>query len=151
MRFSWAYIDRTTKPDSDSFLIGEWSDKKTDNLIVRFPLDGTKNDLAVGKDGYAEASEAFYHPYLQVQGGASVNGKYFFTQSWKPRGHLITWDGKVPPTVRNYSCALPLGPEDMSYKPGNGGLWTLSESIAEGRDLFAVDVDGFKGESQNYC
>jgi hypothetical protein len=132
--------------------MGEWSATSTTCKLLRFKLDYSQDHDLVVTDNHAVAYEAYQHPFPQIQGALSIDGKYFLTQSWTPHGHLITWDGQIPPKqVSNYSCALLKGPEDLSYRPDKKQLWTLSEAIDSGRNIFAVDPAGFVGESKKYC
>jgi hypothetical protein len=98
--------------------MGEWSATSTKCKLLRFKLDYSKDhDFVVNSDNHAVAYQAWQHPFPQIQGAASIDGKYFLTQSWNPHGHLITWNGEIPAEVSNYSCAFLKGREDLSYGP----------------------------------
>ncbi|KAF2203553.1 hypothetical protein GQ43DRAFT_258431 [Delitschia confertaspora ATCC 74209] len=129
LRFSFLSLDRTTTPDT--LLVGEYSATRTDSRLVRWPLDYTTRVLKS-----LTATEAIQHDALQIQGAASIDGKYFLTQSG---GALIThtWaDGAV-----KHGSVFPSVPEDLSVEKGRG-LWTLMEQIGF-RGVVAVDVTKF--------
>ncbi|KAH7381506.1 secreted protein [Pyrenochaeta sp. MPI-SDFR-AT-0127] len=133
MRFSFISLDRTTTPDS--ILVGEYSATRTDCRLVRWDIDYT-NRLLKTSNGIATASEAVSHGNTKIQGAASINGKWFLTQSG---GDLISYswkDGK-----KTTADTFPKVPEDLSYEKGVG-LWTLME-VPGSRNVFAIDPAKF--------
>jgi len=133
MRFSFISLDRTTTPDS--ILVGEYNATCTDCRLVRWDIDYT-NRLLKTSNGIATASEAVSHGNTKIQGAASINGKWFLTQSG---GNLISYswkDGKKTTTD-----TFPKVPEDLSYEKGVG-LWTLME-VPGSRHVFAIDPAKF--------
>lgn len=133
MRFSFISLDRTTTPDS--ILVGEYHETRTDCRLVRWDIDYT-NRLLKTSNNIATASEAVSHGNTKIQGGASINKKFFLTQSG---GSLITFswkDGK-----KTTEDAFSKVPEDLSYEKGVG-LWTLMEQPGY-RSVFAVDPSKF--------
>ncbi|KAF1954571.1 hypothetical protein CC80DRAFT_493705 [Byssothecium circinans] len=134
LRFSFISLDRTTTPDS--ILVGEYHATRTDCRLVRWDIDYT-NRLLKTSNNIATASQAVSHGNTKIQGAASINGKFFLTQSG---GDMISYswkDGKK--TTEN---TFPSVPEDLSYEKGVG-LWTLMEQEGEDRSVFSVDPDKF--------
>ncbi|KAJ4292694.1 hypothetical protein N0V90_009357 [Kalmusia sp. IMI 367209] len=133
MRFSFVSLDRTTTPDS--LLIGEYHATRTDCRLIRFSLDYTTRLLKTAS-GIATAVEAVSHGNKKIQGAASINGKFFLTQSG---GNLLSfsWKGGKKTTTN----AFPKVPEDLSYEKGVG-LWTMMEEPGA-RSVFAVDPSKF--------
>lgn len=127
-------LDRTTTPDS--LLIGEYHATRTDCRLVRFALDYQTRWLKTGAGGIATAVQAVSHGNKKIQGAASINGKFFLTQSG---GNLLSfsWKGGKK-TTKN---VFPSVPEDLSYEKGVG-LWTLMEEKGK-RSVFAVDPSEF--------
>ena len=78
MRLSFIALNRTTTPDS--LLIGEYHATRTDCRVIRFDVDYTDRLLEI-PNRIATASEAVQHGNAKIQGAASINGKYFLTQS----------------------------------------------------------------------
>lgn len=133
MRFSFIALDRTTTPDS--IVVGEYHAKRTDCRLVRWDID-YNNRLLKTSNSIATASQAVSHGNTKIQGAASINGKFFMTQSG---GSLISFswkDGK-----KKTENTFPKVPEDLSYEKGVG-LWTLMEQPGS-RHVFAVNPDKF--------
>ncbi|KAL5378193.1 hypothetical protein DPSP01_009304 [Paraphaeosphaeria sporulosa] len=130
MRFSFVSLDRTTTPDS--LLVGEYHPTRTDCRLVRFALDYQTRWLKTSAGGIATAVQAVSHGNTKIQGAASVNGKFFLTQSG---GNLLSfsWRGGK----RTSKKVFPSVPEDLSYEKGVG-LWTLMEEKGK-RSVFAVN------------
>lgn len=134
MRFSYISLDRTTTPDS--LLVGEYSATRTNCRLVRWDIDYT-NRLLKTSGGIATASQAVSHGNVKIQGAATINGKFFLTQS---TGSLISWSwvgGK-----KKTDETFPKVPEDLSYEKGVG-LWTLMEVPGSDRVVFALDHTKF--------
>lgn len=134
LRFSFISLDRTTTPDS--ILVGEYHATRTDCRLIRWDIDYTDRLLKTS-GGIATASQAVSHGNTKIQGAATINGKFFLTQSG---GNLMSWSwngGKK--TVED---TFPSVPEDLSYEKGVG-LWTLMEAPGTNRQVFAVDPGKF--------
>ncbi|KAF2246809.1 hypothetical protein BU26DRAFT_383022, partial [Trematosphaeria pertusa] len=118
MRFSFISLDRTTTPDS--LLIGEYHATRTDCRLVRWDVDYTTRLLKTS-NGLATASQAVSHGNTKIQGAATIDGKFFLTQSG---GSLISysWKGGKKTTADTF----PKVPEDLSYEKGVG-LWSMME------------------------
>ena len=136
MRFSFVSLDRTTTPDS--LLVGEYSATRTDCRLVRWDID-YKNRLLKTSDGIAMASEAVSHGNTMIQGAATINGKFFLTQSL---GSLLSWSWKDGKTTTIGTFPVAGVPEDLSYEKGVG-LLTLMENPGSNRVVLAVDHSKF--------
>lgn len=133
LRHSFISLDRTTTPDS--ILVGEYNETCTDCRLIRWDID-FNNRLLKTSGGIATASQAVSHGNDKIQGAASINGKWFLTQSG---GSLISysWNGGKKVTADTF----PKVPEDLSYEVGVG-LWTLMEQPGY-RHVFAVNPAKF--------
>lgn len=134
MRFSFVSLDRTTTPDS--LLIGEYHATRTDCRLIRFSLDYQTRWLKTAAGGIATAVQAVSHGNKKIQGAASIDGKFFLTQSG---GNLLSysWRGGKKTSKK----VFPAVPEDLSYEKGVG-LWTLMEEKGA-RSVVAVDPAKF--------
>jgi hypothetical protein len=136
LRHSWISLDRTTTPDS--ILVGEYNETCTNPgcRVIRWNIDYTTR-LLVNSGGIATASEAVSHGNAKIQGGTTINGKFFLAQSTEGRLITWTWTGGKNPNDNTF----PHSPEDLSYEKGVG-LWTLMETPGS-RSVFAVDPSKF--------
>jgi len=103
---------------------------------VHFEIDYSNRQLTTNSDGIATAVAAVQNGETKVQGAATIDNKYFLTQSG---GSLITFtwqDGQIA-----HPNVFPSVAEDLSYDPGLG-LWTLMEAPGN-RHVFAIDHTKF--------
>ncbi len=125
--FSFISLDRSTSPDS--FLIGEYGNPGTGTRLVRWGADYTDRELVhdAGSTTDATASWAYRVDVTSMQGALSLNGRYFLSTSDGDAndGDLATWTpgGSV---VMHYDT-LPIGCEDLTYRPSVDELWTVTE------------------------
>lgn len=129
VRYSCIALDRSTAPDS--MVVAEYGepDKPANQKrLFRFNLDYTDRLLSTGT-----ASKAYQIDINEVNGAASVNGKYYIARANGDNpGDLITW---VPGNFVNYNDE-PSHPQDLSYDKNTGWLWNMTEKPA-GRYVFA--------------
>ncbi|KAK2794363.1 hypothetical protein FQN52_008722 [Onygenales sp. PD_12] len=130
--FSFASLDRT----SNTLVTGEYFKDTTPNRLINFNLDTSTNLLQVNDDGIATASLGVEHEIVKIQGGITINEKYYLTQSG---GSLWTfsWLGGE----KENADVFPSIPEDLSYQAGYG-LWSLME-VPGKRHVVAFDADKF--------
>lgn len=140
LTFSFASVDRTSTPNA--IVVGEYASPGTGTRLARFPINSDTGTLTASADGYVHATAAYNVSVTSMQGGTSINGKYYLSTSDGSgnAGDLATFTpgGSV---VMHYDV-LPIGPEDMSYWPGKDQLWSLSE-YASGRSVFAVRASSY--------
>lgn len=140
IRFSFAALDRTSTPDS--VVVGEYANPGAGSRLFRFPIDYTDRMLVESTDGYARASEAYEVSVQSMQGATAINGKFYLSTSDGSgnRGDLATFTPGGPVVMR--ADVLPIGPEDLSYWPAKGQLWSLTE-YAGSRSVFAVRASAY--------
>lgn len=140
IRFSFASLDRTSTPDS--VVVGEYANPGAGSRLFRFPIDYTTRMLTTASDGYARASEAYEVSVQSMQGATAVNGKFYLSTSDGSgnAGDLATF--KPGGAVVMHYDVLPIGPEDLSYWPAKGQLWSLTE-YAGSRSVFAVRASAY--------
>jgi len=119
LRWSFASLDRG-EPSVEWLIAGEYA-RGTGARLIRLPLA----PLLEGR--VAEAVEVITTDVPSMQGAVRVEGRYWVSASHgaRRRGHL--WVGGSKGAFRKYPEALPVGPEDLSYDPASGGLWTQTE------------------------
>ncbi|MDU0292508.1 hypothetical protein [Saccharothrix longispora] len=140
IRFSFASLDRTSTPDS--VVVGEYANPGAGSRLFRFPIDHTDRMLAESADGHARATEAYDVSVQSMQGATAVDGKYYLSTSDGSgnAGDLATFTPGGAVTMRH--DVLPVGPEDFSYWPAKGQLWSLTEYAGD-RSVFAVRASAY--------
>ncbi|NEE01605.1 hypothetical protein [Phytoactinopolyspora halotolerans] len=124
-RYSQIALDRTTSPDS--ILVSEYGNPGTDARMARYNLDQGDYGIAEDSDGYARADWAYTVGIRSVQGAVSVNGKFHIHRSngSSTRGDVFIW--RPGSFATQYTGAVPIGPEDVSYWPGRDEIWSQTE------------------------
>jgi hypothetical protein len=140
LRFSFVSLDRSSTPDS--VVVGEYAYPGDGTRIVRYPIDYTTRMLPTGSDGYAHASEAYTVSVTSMQGATAINGKFYLSTSDGDgnRGDLATF--VKGGSVVMHTDTLPIGPEDLSYWPAKGQLWSVTEYPGS-RCVFAVKASAY--------
>lgn len=121
--FSFSGLDRSTDPPS--ILVGEYYNKQTGARLVRYPLDPVTSLLATDASGTVAAVQAYSSPNHNLQGAVSYDGVYFMSRSYGDASGFFyrTELGGVPVSSRVVKY-----PEDLSYQPQTGRVWSLSEN-----------------------
>ncbi|MFO0757547.1 MAG: hypothetical protein U0359_13710 [Byssovorax sp.] len=131
-KFSFLSLDATTNPPS--LVSGEYDNDVSLGIysrLLRFPLDPGTSRLAADGAGAAHASEAFYAGNRNVQGAASVGGK-FFLNATRYSGALST--GKVNQASKVYKASAgkwAYMPEGIHHAKGSGRLYVNTEGSAD--------------------
>lgn len=124
-RYSQTTLDRTTTPHS--LLVSEYDNPGDDARMARFDLNQSNYHIAEDADGYARADWVQTVGIYRVQGATSVNGKFHIHRSngSGTRGDVFIWyPGN---TATKHTGAVPAGPEDLSYWPQYGEIWSQTE------------------------
>jgi hypothetical protein len=124
-RYSQTSLDRTTSPHS--LLVSEYGNPGTDTRMARFNLDQNTHHIAEDSDGYARADWAYTVGIRSMQGATSVNGKFHIHRSngSNTRGDVFIW--RPGNFATQHTSAVPIGPEDVTYWPQYGQIWSQSE------------------------
>lgn len=134
-RFSWIALDRSSSPPS--LVTGEYDAESVYGRIYRWPLDGDRL-RPVGDAGRVVADEVWFSSHSHLQGGLSQGGTFWLSSS-KPTGAA----GVLYRTAEG-SPSESLGwsdtPEDLSFDPTDGLLWSLSEGL-DARHVFSLPLD----------
>lgn len=121
LRWSYLSLDRTEQ-GALSLVAGEYVRGGEGSRLARFALDpGTGLLLPT------PAVEVVRTDLGSMQGAVCVDGTYVVSASSGAlrRGHL--WTGKAGGPWTKHARELPVGPEDLSYDPATGRLWTQTE------------------------
>lgn len=137
--FSYVSLDRSTDPPA--LVSGEYcsTDACSGPLagrVYRWPLDKATGLL---RSKLTFPTEVLLTSHKQVQGGASIDGAYYFSSSAPAAagGALYRVVGARSATS-NWSDS----PEDLMVDNGNGWLWSLSEAPTA-RAVFAVRISSY--------
>jgi hypothetical protein len=124
LRYSFISLDRST--DEPALIAGEYGRGSQTTRLARYPLDPESHHLVTGEDGYSRPLLLEEQGEAGMQGAAVVGGRWYVSSS---RGPL--WFGSLyvgtPGRFRRVRCALPIGPEDLTYWPSTDTLWSASE------------------------
>lgn len=138
-KFSYTALDRSETPDA--LVTGEYcADQGDPNLhgrVARWPLDGGTGLPQVGTDGAWKATSAYRLPKPRVQGAVSTVGRWYLNST----GGGTTGPGHLQAAVSGGSTGVlatdstewdvAIGIEDLSYWPGHGELWTVTEHVGK--------------------
>lgn len=124
-RYSQTGLDRTTSPHS--LVVSEYGYPGSDTRMARFDLDESTHQIAEDSDGYARADWVETVGIRSMQGAVSVNGKFHIHRSngSGTRGDVFIW--YPGSTATKHTGAVPIGPEDVSYWPQYGEIWSHTE------------------------
>ncbi|MGH3423412.1 MAG: hypothetical protein ACRDO8_01710 [Nocardioidaceae bacterium] len=133
LRYSFLSLDQTASPAH--LVAGEYGVNGRSTRLARFEIDG-RTSLLRGAD---ESRPATLHAggVEHMQGATVVDGTYYVTASAGRfrRGDL--WVGE-PGRLRRRARVLPIGPEDIAYRPSGDELWSVTEYPGR-RFVFAMD------------
>ncbi|HTE56214.1 MAG TPA: hypothetical protein VK698_35420 [Kofleriaceae bacterium] len=134
-RFSFVSVDRTSDPPS--LVTGEYDADTIYGRLYRWPLDANGRLRRVGDAGRVVPDGAWFSSHTHVQGGLAEDGTFWLSSS-KPagaRGILYrTGEGRASADL-GWSDT----PEDLSFDPSDGLLWSLSEGLGA-RYVFSLPL-----------
>ena len=130
-KFSYLSLDATTDPPS--LLAGEYDNDPATGIysrLLRFPLDAQTHRLVTDGAGAAHASGAWYAGNRNVQGAASIGGKFFLTGT-RFSGSLFT--GAVGQASKVYKASAGSWAwmsEGIHHVPASGRVFVNTEGHA---------------------
>ena len=119
----WSFLSLDSSVPGELWLIaGEYDRSGSDARLTRWAADPE-----TALPNAAEPAEVMPVGIASMQGAVRVDGTYIVAASAgrRRRGHL--WTGRAGGVWRQHHEALPVGPEDLTYDPGSGRLWTQTE------------------------
>ncbi len=135
MTYSFMSLDRGG--EIDHLVAGEYGRKGGSHRLVRYELDGETDLLASGKAEAAAPIEV-HDAVARMQGAVLVNGTWVVTSSNGEGNPGDLWVGR-PGDLHRHRGVLPTGPEDITWWPQRGQLWSLTEWPGR-RWVYAIDA-----------
>lgn len=137
MTYSFMSLDRAG--DVDHLVAGEYGRKGGSHRLARYALDRTTGLLHGVEAGAAVPVETHDDVAARMQGAVLVDGTWVVTASAGEDVPGDLWVGR-PGALRRRKGVLPTGPEDITWWPQRGQLWTLTEWPGR-RWVYGIDVD----------
>jgi hypothetical protein len=135
LRYSFVSLDGGARPRE--LLAGEYGRNGMTTRLVHFPVDPDTSLLRIGSEQEVRPLRSSSHGLSRMQGATVVDGTYYVTTSAGRHRRGSLWVG-VPGAFHQHRRALPVGPEDLTYRPETDELWSLSEHPGR-RFVFAMD------------
>lgn len=124
LRYSFLSLDRSVDPPV--LLAGEYGRGAQSTRLARFPLDPATWLPQLDDEGLARPHELADGGLVQMQGAVLAGGRHHVLASrgpWLPGTAYVGGPGRW----RRFRWAAPMGPEDLTYVPQTGRLWSLTE------------------------
>ncbi len=139
LRYSFLSVDRSARPHH--LVAGEYGRRGMTTRLVRFELDEATSLLRTGEEGRSRPVHLHTGGVSGMQGATVVDGTFYVTTSAGRYGRGSLYVGQ-PGEFRKFARVLPAGPEDITYWPSTGQLWSLTEYPAR-RFVFAMNRSDF--------
>lgn len=123
LRYSFLSLDRSASPPE--LLVGEYGRRKQTRRLARFPLD-ERLLPAEDEEGSTRLLSLESSGVAGMQGAVTADGRLHATVSHGPWGLGSLYVGQ-PGALRRHRWATPMGPEDVTWWPDTGLLWTVTE------------------------
>ena len=134
-RYSFVSVDHSSNPSS--LVTGEYDAASIYGRLYRWSLEPGGRLASVGEVGRVVPAGAWFSAQTHVQGGLAESDRFWLSSS-KPsgaRGILYRTGEEEGSAAVGWSDA----PEDMSYDPTDGLLWSLSEALGA-RYVFSLPL-----------
>lgn len=137
MTYSFMSLDR--RGDVDHLVAGEYGRKGGSHRMVRYELDRDTHLLRSGETEPAVPIEVHDAVAPRMQGAVLVDGTWVITASAGEDNPGDLWIGR-PGALTRRRGVLPTGPEDITWWPQRGQLWSLTEWPGR-RWVYGIDAD----------
>lgn len=134
-RYSFVAVDQSSDPPS--LVTGEYDAGSIYGRLYRWSLEPSGRLASVGEVGRVIPSGAWFSAQTHLQGGLAESDRFWLSSS-KPtgaRGVLYRAGDGQPSAELGWSDT----PEDLSYDPTDGLLWSLSEGL-NARYVFSLPL-----------
>jgi len=112
LRYSFCSFDRS----GPALVVGEYGNASQTRRLMRYPLP-------LAESSYAEpVGDAV----PRTQGAVAVDGRHYLTRSRGPWVPGSVYAGP-PGQLREHRWAVPMGPEDLAWRPDGDLLWSVTE------------------------
>lgn len=139
LRYSFLSVDRSTTPHR--LVAGEYGARAMTTRLISYELDPQTSLLSTQEDGHVRPLSLVESGIRSMQGVSVVDETYYVTTSAGRYGKGSLWVGR-PGSFRRFPHVLPVGPEDITYWPSTGQLWSLTEYPGR-RYVFAMNRSQF--------
>jgi hypothetical protein len=139
LRYSFLSLDRSVRPHQ--LVAGEYGARDMSTRLVSFEVDPATSLLSLGDDERTIPLTMHDAALRSMQGATVVDDTYYVTTSAGRRGRGSLWAGRLG-GFRRFARVLPVGPEDITYWPSTGRLWSLTE-YPGARHVFAMNRSDF--------
>ncbi len=136
MTYSFMSLDRAG--EVDHLVAGEYGRSAGSHRMVRYELDRETHLLRTGESEPAVPVEVHDGVAPRMQGAVLVDGTWVITASSGEGNPGDLWIGR-PGALKRRRGVLPTGPEDITWWPQHGELWTLTEWPGR-RWVFGIDA-----------
>jgi hypothetical protein len=137
LTYSFLSLDRAG--DVDHLVVGEYGRKGGSHRVARYALDRGTGLLRADAAGSAVPVEGHDAVAPRMQGAVLVDGTWVLTASAGEDVPGDLWVGR-PGALHRHRGVLPTGPEDVTWWPQRGQVWTLTEWPGR-RWVYAVEAD----------
>ena len=124
LRYSFLSLDRSAEPPE--LVVGEYGSSKQTRRLVHFRVDPGSLLPEAGEDGLSRPLLVDEGGIARTQGAVRADGQYYLTRSHGPWMPGSVYVGR-PGAFRRHRFATPPGPEDLTWWPEQGLLWTVTE------------------------
>ncbi len=138
MMYSFMSLDRSG--DEDHLVAGEYGRKGGSHRLMRYPLDRETELLRSRRSRVGRAGRAV-RPSGRAHAGRDAGRRHLGHHGEQRQGQRPgdLWVGRPGDYVR-HAGVLPTGPEDITYWPQRGQLWSVTEWPRQ-RWVYAIDAD----------
>ena len=141
---TYSFLSLDHSGDVPHLVAGEYGRKGGSHRLVRFALDPDTGLLRSDDRGWAVPSALYDRQVARMQGATVVGGTWFVTASAGEGVPGDLWVGR-PGAYTRHRGVLPTGPEDVTYWPQRGQVWTLTEWPGR-RWIFGLAVAEWAGK-----
>ena len=141
MRYSFVSLSR--HGDERHLTVGEYGRGAMSRRLAYYPLDRPSHRLVSAGDDRSRPVLLHTEGVGNMQGAVVVDGTWYVTRSRGPWGLGSLCVGE-PGAFVEHRRAVPMGPEDVTFWPSTGTLWTATEWPGR-RWIVGVDVQRLSG------
>lgn len=137
MMYSFMSLDRAG--EEDHLVAGEYGRKGGSHRLMRYALDRQTQLLRLDPRGWAVPADLHDRQVERMQGATLVDGTWVITASMAKGLMGDLWVG-TPGNYLRHRGVLPTGPEDITYWPQRGQVWSVTEFPGH-RWVYGIDID----------
>jgi hypothetical protein len=124
--FRYSFLSLTRRGSANLLLAGEYARGRRPRRLVHYALEPTTGLPVLSTEGAARPVDELLTGVRGMQGAVEVDGRWHCSVSHGPWTPGSVYAGR-PGALRRSRWATPIGPEDLTWWPEQGRLWTASE------------------------